>query len=620
MSDEILIWDSAEPPPIHQGTIVLWRRLASKNSTTEVSIPALIEKNSNLLKTQYLAWIYDLGHAVTQNSNFAGKLQIRENLSYWWMTPLTEKFNYSRSPQITDAVRLMAFDFWASGQTIIKVEFLSSNEELMSCLQDWCAKKNIAFTFKKIAKKVSKISIKRRLFNHLPLLIQALVVFALYVIDRWDFRKVGVLEWRESKAKLSFVSYLFNIPTNDLKISNFRSPYWANLPDELDLQEKKSNWLHLYIKDSNFPRAVDAASYIQQLNSTSKYQVHTTLDSFLGIDIILKTLSEWIKLRSVLNKLENVLESVPSGNLNLWPMYAKEWRASASGPSLIQNLLMLNLFDSAIADLPEQSVGTYLFEQQPWEMALISAWRTSGHKKLVAAQHTTMLFWDMRYFHNSRTYEIESESSLPLPDLFAINGPLAMKMCQAWGYPRSKLIEVEALRYLHLLPLQKPSPWNPRSKKPFKLLVLGDYLQENTDLQMQCLESAIPILPKGIQIIIKPHPNCAISNSRFSTSGLTINEAPIAQLVRNCDAAFSSATTSAILDAYCLGIPVIAMRNFDELDLSPLRGIGKAAFVSTPQELALKVAELVTSYPENSTPTEIFTLDPNLVKWKKLLL
>ena len=127
MSDEILIWDSAEPPPNYEGTIVLWRRIASKGTVTEVSIPALIEENANFLKTRYLAWIYELGQATLQDSNVIGELKIRENLSYWWMTPLAEKFNYSKSPQITDAIRLMAFDFWASNRIITKLEFLSNS-------------------------------------------------------------------------------------------------------------------------------------------------------------------------------------------------------------------------------------------------------------------------------------------------------------------------------------------------------------------------------------------------------------------------------------------------------------------------------------------------------------
>jgi surface carbohydrate biosynthesis protein (TIGR04326 family) len=620
MSVEILIWDSAEPPPNHEGTTVLWRLFASESSTTEVSIPVLIEKNSNLLKTRYLSWIYDLGQAVIQSSKVAGKLQIRENLSYWWMTPLAEKFNYSTSPQITDAIRLMAFDFWASGQTIQEVEFFSSNEELISILQNWCVKKNIVFRSKKIAKQVSKVSIRRRIFNLLPSLIQALLVFSLYVIDRWKFRKVGISDWTESKAKLSFISYLFNFSPSTIGENRFKSPYWADLPDALSCLEKKSNWLHIYIKDSNLPRSVDAVNYLRALNSTSNYQVHTTIDAFLGIRIIFKTLREWLKLRAALNKLNGILQSIPSGSLDLWPLYAEEWRASASGPSLIQNLLVINLFDSAMAVLPEQSVGTYLFEQQPWEMALISAWKRSGHKKLIGAQHTAMLYWDLRNFHDVRSYETVGDSSLPLPDIFATNGPLAMKMCQAWNYPASKLVEVEALRYLHLFPFQQYSSTNEKSLEPFRLLVLGDYLQTNTDAQMELIERALPLLSDSIQIIIKPHPNCPISSNRFETGGPTINLAPIAKLVRHCDAAFSSAATSAALDAYCLGVPVISMGNLNELNLSPLRGFDEVSVIYTPIDFAAKVSDLMSSKRDSSILPAIFALDPNLTQWKKILL
>jgi surface carbohydrate biosynthesis protein (TIGR04326 family) len=195
-----------------------------------------------------------------------------------------------------------------------------------------------------------------------------------------------------------------------------------------------------------------------------------------------------------------------------------------------------------------------------------------------------------------------------------------MKMCKDWNYPRSKLVEVEALRYLHLLPLLPSSLYSSKQKKPFRLLVLGDYLQANTDLQMEFLEEAIPILPKGIEIIVKPHPNCTISSGRFKSDGPTINTAPIAQLVRECDAAFSSAATSAALDAYCSGLPVITMENLNELNLSPLRGVSGVSFVNTPSELASKVTEFMSSQLRNSIPLDIFALDSDLTRWKKLLL
>jgi surface carbohydrate biosynthesis protein (TIGR04326 family) len=149
---------------------------------------------------------------------------------------------------------------------------------------------------------------------------------------------------------------------------------------------------------------------------------------------------------------------------------------------------------------------------------------------------------------------------------------------------------------------------------------LGDYLQVNTDLQMELLERAIPFLPTGIEIIVKPHPNCPISSNRFKIGGPTINTAPIAELVRECDVAFSSAATSAALDAYCIGLPVITIENLSELNLSPLRGFNGVSFVSSHSELASKVTELMSTQRHNSIPIEIFTLDSNLARWKRLLL
>lgn len=536
------------------------------------------------------------------------------------MTPLAEKFNYSKSPQITDAVKFMAFDSWASGRIISKVELLSSNKELMICLQDWCAKRKIIFTFSKIADNLIKISTRRRLFNLLPSILQSLVILTLYVFERWDFRNVGVSEWKASQAQLTFISYLFNTPPGSNGKSKFESPYWANLPEELNGLKKKTNWLHLYIKDSNFPNSIDAANFLRELNSTNAYQVHTTLDAFLNYKIILNTLREWISLRAEMKRLISVLESVSTGNLDFWPLFAQEWRVSARGPNLIQNLLLLNLFDSAMQSLPKQSLGVYLFEQQPWEMALISAWKRSGHMKIVGAQHSAMLYWDLRYFHDVRSYEKMDNLALPLPDLVATNGPQATKMCQDWNYPSSKLIEVEALRYLYMIPTRPKLTRNRTSEHSFKLLVLGDYLQANTDLQIELLKGAIPYFPNEVEVIVKSHPNCPIKSNQFQTDKVIINSSPIGDLIEVSDIAFTSAATSAALDAYCSKLPVITFQNLNELNLSPLRGVKEVTFVNTSKELALKVLELYSSPPQDSVLVEFFTLDPTLNRWKKLLL
>ena len=56
-----------------------------------------------------------------------------------------------------------------------------------------------------------------------------------------------------------------------------------------------------------------------------------------------------------------------------------DWYASMRGAAAIDSLLFVELFDAALRDLPHQVKGLYLCENQPWEQALIHAWRKYGH-------------------------------------------------------------------------------------------------------------------------------------------------------------------------------------------------------------------------------------------------
>ena len=51
-----------------------------------------------------------------------------------------------------------------------------------------------------------------------------------------------------------------------------------------------------------------------------------------------------------------------------------------------------------MASLPRQRLGLYLCENQGWERIFIRAWRKHGHGKLIGVAHSTIGYWDMRYF------------------------------------------------------------------------------------------------------------------------------------------------------------------------------------------------------------------------------
>src|ERR1017187_5855414 len=126
----VLVWDALGFPPDHECPTILWRSFEETAAPEFVSIPRLVEKYADELRARYLAWIYELGERRFQDRRVVDHLELRPGFSYWWMTQFAEKSNYGKSPQITDAIRLMTFDDWAHGRSFRRVVLVSSNHLL----------------------------------------------------------------------------------------------------------------------------------------------------------------------------------------------------------------------------------------------------------------------------------------------------------------------------------------------------------------------------------------------------------------------------------------------------------------------------------------------------------
>ena len=617
MTPKIIIWDSQEPYPKSTDTIILWSQYNLKNSVDQISIPELIEKNDNLLKTRYLEWIYDLGLAKIGNSTVIEELKIRENLSYWWMTPIAEKFNYSKSPQITDAIRILAFDKWLEGIKVESILLVTQNNLLVGCLELYCKSRNLKFKWQPRVDKANQNSKTRIIARILPNQIKILIWLIKYVAKRIRFLSFGTKVWNKSTADITFFSYFTNFTQKAHLEGKFESNYWANLPETLASVKKQTNWLHIFVEDSTGLNLQSANKLIKQFNLNSEGdQNHILLDSFLSIKILIKSLMQWSKLQSKLTKTEKVLCCVLSEKVNLWPLFKKEYKKKTRGISLLENILQLTLIESALSYLPNQNHGVYIFEQQPWELALISAWKANSHNNLVGMQHSTVLFWDLRYFQDPRTYKSTMNLRFPTPDKIAVNGPVAKQSLINFGYPISGLKSTEALRYLHL---EKYAQRNISfiSKENMRILVLGDYKIEKTLFQIELLEKSLEILTFKPEILLKPHPACPINI--YNTKILEITKKTLSELLFEVDIAFTSMATSGAVDAYCAGIPVISVLEPMNLNLSPLRDVPGVYNVSTPQQLSSAIIFLQANYRTPTYNNSFFTLDSTLPRWRELL-
>src|SRR5207249_6487499 len=92
----------------------------------------------------------------------------------------------------------------------------------------------------------------------------------------------------------------------------------------------------------------------------------------------------------------------------------------------------------------------YVWENQPWELAALAAWRRHDNGRIVGVQHATLPPLDLRAFADPRELAAPNGERRPIPDLLAVNGSGARDLMIESGFPSSHLVLTEALRYSHL--------------------------------------------------------------------------------------------------------------------------------------------------------------------------
>lgn len=618
----LLLWDLEELPPLYSGIVVLFRSFSNVQTSDVISIPEWIEQNADFLKQKYLSWVYELGESKIRGKRLIDHLELRTGFSYWWMTLIAEKCNFAKSPHIDDAIRLLAFEQWLGDSCFSHITLVSANAGLAECMSTFCRNMEMSFEWQHRRDVKEWIPTAKRLRQLLPYWFQSFAWLLIYLQKRWSKLKgVGLTEWSQSTGKITFISYLFNLAPNAVQQGHFESRYWGNLPDDLIKDEIKTNWLHIYIEDDVLPTIAKVADTIRRFNTKGDgIQIHVTLDSFLSLKVVYKTVRDAFRVWWWGNSIRPKAIGSKTTRFDLWPLYRKEWRQSFSGPVATNNLLNLNLFESATASLPKQHTGLYLLENQGWEFGMVHAWKAAKHGRLVGFAHSTVRYWDLRYFFSPQIYYEINQNRIPRPDWVAVNGSVARKAYLAGGYPECELLDVESLRYFHLRSNENIFDQKAYdSRSPLRILVMCDYVAGITARQLLLLQEASQYLPTDTIYIVKPHPAHPVDPADYPDLSIEITMQPIDQLLADCDVAYSSSVTSAAVDAYCVGVPVVSMLDATKLNLSPLRGCEDVVFASTPVGLAEALLNSLSRSRLKGKALEFFTLDTNLQRWRKVL-
>lgn len=588
----ILMWDlhtNLSDYPINESEfdhIIFLKKYSNLESMHKTYLLSYIEAHDDKIKESYLKLIYDLGNVNIYNKTLAEYLKLDNNFSFWWLTLITEKCNIGKSANILSAIKVIAINKVILSQqeqlkkNVESISIYSDDKDIIKSLKRYSHENKYDFFSQLTKLSNTPISTKVKLKKYLPNFFLSIAWLINRIIKYLPLKGVGLNEWTNSKASLTFGSYLFNIDAQKLKNNIFYSAYWTTFSEKLTLNKIKSNWIHVFVPDKDIPNAGLAKIAIKKLNDHN--EAHTTTDSFTSITLILKTIFNYFIIYYKFFFIKGTLNK----NLGyLYPLLKDDVHKSFKGISAISNLYYFFLYQKAFSMLPQQNVSIYLLENQGWEACFNGAYKSYDHLgPVIGIPHSTIRYWDLRYFNFKQIYKEPSSYFYSSPDLIGVNGPYAKESLLRGGYPSESIIELEALRYLDNLEDISKIENKKNDLNSINMLILGDYSFNKTNQQIKLLEKAYKKTQQNIKFFIKPHPACPINIDAYELKLELVSDS-LDHLLNESDLVYTSNTTSAAVDAFCRGVPIITYLDNNDFNLSPLRGSGDVSFVSSSFDL-----------------------------------
>ena len=595
-----------------------WNRHAEEGDAK--SLFRYVEAHGDRLRAKYLAWVHDLGESVVGGRRLIERFAVDRGLSAWWLTLFVEQSPWN-SPAIIDALRLLALEEIVTARSPARVRLVSANRRLHEVLEAFSRESGLGYEWEQLPPPAGPANLRDWYRRRMPQPVQALAGLARQLRLRWPLRRTDRSGWTSSQRSLLLCSYFFHVAPAAAAAGEFRSGYWGGLHDLMRELKLVPNWLQLYYPQGALANPAVAAQWVAGFNQRRESQgFHAFLDSYLSWRVVGRAVLRWARVAAATWRVPGLRSAFrPAGSrLSFWPLMQDDWRNSSRGPFAMSSALSIEQFDEAFGRLPRQHTGVYLFESQPWERAMLHAWRKHGHGRIIGVAHSTVRFWDLRYFSDVRTLASVGPHRQPQPDQMALTGKAAVDAYLAAGYPREQIVEAEALRYGYLNDLPRVARPAPAPGAGLRLLILGDYLPPGTSSMLRMLEAARPLAGRPITCAFKPHPNFMVDIADYPSLQLRIVEQPLGEIMSQFDAAYSSNMTSACVDAYLAGLPVVITLDETAPNFSPLRGHAGVRFVATPRELADALA--AASGP-GAAPTQqdLLFLAPGLPHWRRLL-
>lgn len=630
MSSPVIVWDRPDDPPDSMGEVLCWQSYAQGDALS--SVPRYLEEHAEHLRDKYIAFIHDLGERELAGKRVVEHLKREDRCSFWWMTNLAEKSPF-KSSRIYDCLLMLALEEILLARQESSLTLYSNDCSLAEAVKRLCRKLQIEFSWLRFNRRswFKRLEL-RSFYDVLPYPLRGLI-YLRYLFRYWPLTKIKINKWFSGENSVFLCSYFFNWDRPSVERGEYLARQWEGLPRQLQADGKRLNWIHHFLITPGMPDARESLEWLRLFNRNPEQQgLHSFLETYLSLPCIGRALKSWAWLILRSFRLRNIRHVFsPRGSaVCLWPLLKNDWYMSLSGSIAMRNCLWQELFFIAMRDMPYQRIGLYIWENQGWESALIHAWRRHGHGKIIGIPHATIAFWHMNNFDDPRTFRASDDCAKPLPDILAVNGPMALNAFFSTGYPVERLAKVEAQRFQYLLQYENrhmaPEAGYPSMSchregggEQRNVLILGDFTKSRTLALLQCMEQALRLMGHyNLSITVKFHPACKRQFTDYTAFSFATTNEPLGEILSEFDIAFVSNTTSAGLDALLAGLSVAVLLDGGDFNHSPLREVKGVSFISTARDLAA----FLQSCKRNESPPRIedfFWLDDGFSKWHQMI-
>ena len=597
----LTVWASSAPPPSSLDHVVLWSSFLPGDAPPGwFSLPEYVHLNQHKLRSRYRTWLNEVSKRTIDGISILELMAIRSNLSYWWMSIPTHDSLAIDSPAYR-VIRLFALASISTEMDFEQVVIVADKPEVAEVLRSWAHS-----TSKSVTVNLSGAS-RRRLPSLRCTRGPALAMVRVF----WNHLCIAMQPSRRSgrnigKEGIVFIDYLAHLQEPGSS-GAFRSNYWGPLVELLEDWSEPVHWLHI---SATYAMPAVVRNDVKKCTTFSAVRAqHSVLHSYLDLRIVGRAFRDYLRIRRFgksVQRQSDIFAEEASG-LATFPLLEDLIKDQYFGRTAALNALWISLWETTVANLSTQRLSVYLFENQPWELAFLSAWRRANSNQSLAFAHSTMRFWDLRYFGSDITDDVRGR---PRPNTVVVNGPLMKATALGGQYPENFLTIAEATRSY--------TDMQPQSEPIVDLLILGEYDKVNDLALINVARSIAKSLGRQTKVMYRPHPTAeSIPQSIPATWLISDHKSISAAVVSSCITLCGS-VSSAALDARRLGKNVVVIGQAEALISSPALGLPNV-YLATSLEKASSLAQSLLT-----KPITILTPDPvyaqqQVPRWRRLL-